>query len=316
MTLSGALFSTGLLALLGMGLQSKWIVLLQSFRAEQILKDYGPHAHRESKMGIPSMGGGVFLLLGAVAWIWGMLQGLGSWEEHLGVWGLAFGAAAIGFLDDLLKFFRRSSEGLRSRQKFLCQTAVCLPWAFHVVVLRGGGSSVAVGVLLVLGVAFVANGMLNAVNVTDGLDGLAAGASALSFLALAWMVPSESPAWWGALAGVSIAGGFLWHNAHPARVFMGDGGSHFLGGLVMGVAAFSDAPLAVVAASPLFGLEILSVAVQIVAIRRFHHRVFRMSPLHHHFELGGWAETQIVTRFWIIHALGIAVLGAALGCFC
>lgn len=310
-----ALLSATLLVLLGIGLQSKWIDLLQAFRAEQVLKDYGPHAHRESKRKTPSMGGVVFLVLGAMAWIWSVEQGLGTWGEHVGIWGLAFGASGVGLLDDFLKFSRRSSEGLTSRQKFLCQTAVCLPWAMHVIYLRGGTTSAMVWVLFVLGATFVANGMLNAVNVTDGLDGLAAGASVLSFLALAGMVSPGSSAWWGALAGGSIAGGFLWHNAHPARVFMGDGGAHFLGGLLMGVAAFANSPLAVVVASPLFGLEILSVALQIVAIRCFQRKVFRMSPWHHHFELGGWVETQIVVRFWLIHALGIVVLGATLGCF-
>ncbi|HQH78812.1 MAG TPA: phospho-N-acetylmuramoyl-pentapeptide-transferase [Synergistaceae bacterium] len=315
MTLPGALYSAVSLALLGMVLQERWITLLQGWRAEQVMKDYGPHAHRESKMGIPSVGGAVFLLLGLGGWGWGLCQIPGASEEHLVVWGLALGASLVGFLDDFLKISRKSSEGLSSRQKFLWQMAVCLPWAFHVVALRGWGGSVASEALLVMGVTLGANGMLNAVNVTDGLDGLAAGSCALSFVALAGMVPTGSPAWWGALMGGGIATGFLWHNAHPARVFMGDGGAHFLGGLLLGVAAFGRSPMAVVAVSPLFGVEILSVAIQIVALRCFHRRVFRMSPLHHHFELGGWKETQIVTRFMVLHAMGIVVLGSLGGCF-
>lgn len=147
--------------------------------------------------------------------------------------------------------------------------------------------------------------MLNAVNVTDGLDGLAAGASAISLLFLGFLVSRG----FSAIAiGLSITISFLWHNAYPAKIFMGDSGSHFLGGLLVSVAVCGGGALFVVPCGALFGIEILSVAIQIVAIRFFGKKVFLMSPVHHHFEILGWNETQIVVRFWIVHLLGISTL--------
>ena len=110
---------------------------------------------------------------------------------------------------------------------------------------------------------------------------------------------------------IALCLGFLWHNCNPASVFMGDVGAHFLAGLMLSLCICSGAVFYIIPACFFFGVEICSVAIQIVAIRRFHKKVFKMSPIHHHFEMSGWKETQIVTRFWIIHLLGVIFLCTA-----
>ncbi len=284
-----------------------WLNWLSFREVAQIQKSYGPK-RAEAKWKTPAMGGVVFMVAALPAVVAGWSIGDGSLFFQLGIWSLPLGAGVIGLWDDLLKFKKGSSEGLSSIQKLMLQVFLALLWS---TVMAYFGSlhilphrifSFPGDVLLV---SFLIVSMLNAVNVTDGLDGLAAGASAISLLFLGFLVSRG----FSAIAiGLSITISFLWHNAYPAKIFMGDSGSHFLGGLLVSVAVCGGGALFVVPCGALFGIEILSVAIQIVAIRFFGKKVFMMSPVHHHFEILGWNETQIVVRFWIVHLLGISTL--------
>ena len=302
-----------IVALAAVFLEGCWIRLVRKWEIRQVEKSYGLASHIERKSGTPTMGGVVFPLV----CILGLAAAGGiRWGAIPAIWGLPFGAFAVGFTDDWLKFSNRSSEGLKSMEKLALQALVALPWSAYVVLVDRvslvPGISFhplpAIGLL-----AFFAVGMMNAVNVTDGLDGLAAGTSGISFLGLVFLLGSLSPeAATAACIGLGLCAGFLWHNAYPAAVFMGDGGSHFLGGLLVSLCVVGGGLPFLIPFGFLFGVELVSVAIQILAIRGFKKKVFRMSPLHHHFELMGWAETQVVVRFWLVHAGGMIGTGFAL----
>ncbi|NLM70635.1 MAG: phospho-N-acetylmuramoyl-pentapeptide-transferase [Synergistaceae bacterium] len=291
-----------------------WIKRLNRWRVVQVQKSYGLKSHIETKSTTPSMGGVVFIAVGlaGIPAAFFLADG-GSLRAALFLL-LPLGAAGIGFADDWIKFSRRSSEGFPSLYKLYAQIGLTLPWSAWVAF--GEGVSLCPGleihpVIAVPLLFLFAIGMMNAVNVTDGLDGLAAGASLVSFAGVLLWIRPDGAAMSLALAGSAMCAGFLWHNAHPAQVFMGDVGSHFLAGLLVALCVHCDFLIALFPLGFLFGLEIVSVAIQIVAIRKFNRKVFKMSPVHHHFELSGWSETRIVIRFWIIHAVGVA-LGAVL----
>ncbi|MDD4837524.1 MAG: phospho-N-acetylmuramoyl-pentapeptide-transferase [Synergistales bacterium] len=302
-------------------LQSLWIAWLNSRSFNLVQKAYGPE-RTVAKMKTPAMGGAVFMALSLPGTLACWLFGSEPFLFYVIVWSLPFFSAAIGLWDDLLKWSRKSSEGLRSLQKLFLQILVAVLWS---VIAHGFDClSLYPGLILsptmtVILVAFIVVSMLNAVNVTDGLDGLASGASVISLISLAFMVSRGLESIW---IGLAISTSFLWHNSYPARVFMGDCGSHFLGGLLVSIAVCGGGALYVVPSGALFGFEILSVAIQIVSIRFFGKKVFLMSPLHHHFEILGWNEVQIVTRFWLIHLfcvvsamwIGFAVIGLLGGC--
>lgn len=285
-------------------LQSLWIDWLKSRSFNLIQKAYGPE-RTVAKAKTPAMGGVVFMVLSLPGSLVCWFCGSESFSFYMGVWSLPFFSAAVGLWDDLLKWSRKSSEGLSSLQKLSLQIVVAISWS--IVVHRSGYLNLYPGLtvsptMTVVIVAFFVVSMLNAVNVTDGLDGLASGASVISFISLAFLVSRGfEPIW----IGMAISTSFLWHNSYPARVFMGDCGSHFLGGLFVSIAVYGGGALYVIPSGVLFGLEILSVAIQIISIRFWGKKVFLMSPLHHHFELLGWNEVQIVTRFWLIHLFGV-----------
>lgn len=291
-------------------LEGQWIRLVRKWEVRQVEKSYGLSTHVEKKSGTPTMGGVVFPIVFSLCLVsFGNL----SWEAVPGLLGLPLGAFAVGFTDDWLKFSKRSSEGLKSLEKLTLQILVALPWSAYVLLVNRAELFPGISLGLIPAIAllsFFSVGMMNAVNVTDGLDGLAAGASGLSFAGLALLSLAGSGVFGIVpLVGAGICAGFLWHNAHPARVFMGDCGSHFLGGLLVSLCVSGGGLMLLVPFGFLFGVEIASVAIQIVAIRGFGKKVFRMSPLHHHFELLGWHETQVVTRFWLIHAAGMIATG-------
>lgn len=291
-----------LLVFLSQGLlQELWIRFMRALKIRQVAKEYGPEGH-QIKAGTPSMGGVIFPLCVVPMYLLG-------YREALNLTALPALAAAVGFVDDYLKVIRRSGDGLSSLQKLFLQVALSLPWCLMV---SRGGLNLMPGIPLSPALAvplliFLSVGIQNAVNVTDGLDGLAAGAVAISMLGfLPFLSRSIGMPFAVSLFGAALA--FLWHNGHPARVFMGDGGAHFLAGGILALAVSTSCLLLVLPMGFLFGVEITSVAIQIVAIRRFGRRVFRMSPLHHHFELIGWPETRIVTRFWLVHVVGMGIL--------
>jgi phospho-N-acetylmuramoyl-pentapeptide-transferase len=261
----------------------------------------------------------------------------------------ALGFGAVGFIDDYLKVRRQRSLGLSKAQKFIGTALVSMLFALVVVAFSGDtGTSTSLsfvrptaldlGVFFFVWVFVVLTSSSNAVNLTDGLDGLAAGSSILVlagyvFIAF-WQfrhtctleLPAEAlkACYKGvdvlamqdtaiiAAAMMGAAMGFLWWNAAPARIFMGDTGSLALGGLLGALAITTSTQLLLVILGGLFVLETVSVIVQVVAFRVFHRRVLRMAPIHHHFELMGWPEFTVIVRFWIIAGLGVAV---ALGLF-
>ncbi|AFM21520.1 MAG: phospho-N-acetylmuramoyl-pentapeptide-transferase [Acetomicrobium flavidum] len=306
----------GLLMILGIALQRLWIGLFVKFKLGQTPKDYGPKRHILLKAGTPTMGGAIFIVLTIVALLF-VKESYATKGEMFVLWWLAFGGGAVGLLDDLLKIARRSSEGLTLRQKLLAQIMVAIPWAWiaaNQVPLYLLSSSSPLGFKTSFFIlCFFAVGLYNALNITDGLDGLAAGASIASMVALLWTLEIPSCRL-SLIIGLACALSFLWYNSHPARVFMGDVGAHFIAGLLMGNVVMSGYILLILPVSFIFGIEIISVILQIISFRCFGgRRIFKMSPLHHHFELCGWQEEHIVVRFWLIHIIGISLLGALIG---
>ena len=291
-------------------LQSFWIKKMHKLKIEQVTKEYGPSWHEKTKLGTPTMGGVVFVpVLTAASLFFAFISYDGELGRILMIASYPILAAGVGLLDDWMKYSRHSSDGLKSMQKLFLQILVTLPWAIWVL---PGELEVLPNIfinrwLAVAAVTFIGVGLQNGVNVTDGLDGLAAGCSLISFIGAAVFIASDPLIAMCIAAGCGISLGFLWHNANPASVFMGDVGAHFFAGLLLSVCLVSGALIMVIPLAFFFGIEILSVSIQIFSIRCFKKKVFLMSPIHHHFEMLGWKETQIVTRFWIIHMVGIAV---------
>jgi phospho-N-acetylmuramoyl-pentapeptide-transferase len=289
----------------------------------QQVRDDGPSRHLV-KAGTPTMGG--------IAIVAGTVLGWLVAHAHLGVTmsrgglllaGLTVASSGIGLVDDLLKVRNRRSLGLTKGGKFSLQVLVALVFAVLarywvkvppvLAVVRMGGAHVELGSVgwIVLAV-FVVVGFSNAVNLTDGLDGLASGAAIFAFAALALMaywifrhpeiyrVPDALDLAVFAMSVVGAVAGFLWWNAPPARIFMGDVGSLGLGSALGGMALLLRIDVLLVLLGGLFVVETLSVMVQVFSFRLFHRRVLRMSPIHHHFELLGWPETTVLIRFWIV----------------
>ena len=299
----------------------------------QPIREDGPAGHF-AKAGTPTMGG--FLILVAVflsTILWADLRNGFVWSILL----ITVGFGAIGFADDLLKLRRQSSHGLPSLVKFSAQVVVALiaaVWIVHLTrdpLATGLALPFLKDLLIDLGLFFVPMAVLvmvgasNSVNLTDGLDGLAivpVMIVAACFGLIAYLVGNtvfanyllihyvagtgELAVFCGALFGAGL--GFLWYNAPPAMVFMGDTGSLSMGGALGGVAVITKHELVLAIIGGLFVLETVSVIVQVASFKLTGKRVFRMAPLHHHFEQKGWAESTIVIRFWIIAAI-LAMVG-------
>ncbi len=295
-------------------LGSKFIEFLQSRKFGQFVREEGPQTHL-IKAGTPTMGG-VVMLAGVLAALLVVGRPNAATFATLLVVSVV---AGIGLYDDWQKISRRRSEGLSARYKFgLLTLAVVLAdvLAVHYV---GVTQTVIVPVLdlnLVLGpglvgvalysvfLLLVIAGTTNAVNLTDGLDGLAAGAGAIALLvytAIAFLERQYDVAIvCGATVGAVV--GFLWYNSHPADVFMGDTGSLAIGGVLAAAAILTKTELLLPVIGGLFVLEALSVMVQVVVFKATGRRVFKMAPIHHHFEFLGWQENKVVVRFWILQA--------------
>ena len=312
--------------------------LIRSLKAHQgkgqPIRDDGPARHIIEKQGTPTMGGLLILVSLAIATLlWADLSNGYVWAV-LAV-TLAFGL--LGFADDYLKVSKRSSAGVRSRVKLFCELVVALGVVMWLMSLQAPPLSGAVAVpflknvLINLGWFFLAFGALvivgasNAVNLTDGLDGLAivpVMIAAATFLLIAYLVGNvkfadylqlhyvagtgELTVILGALLGAGL--GFLWYNAPPAMVFMGDTGSLSLGGLLGAVAVAVKHEIVLGIVGGLFVMEAVSVIVQVISFKTTGKRVFRMAPIHHHYEQLGWKEQTIVIRFWII-AVVLALIG-------
>lgn len=309
MMISSSVMFVGIGAfLLNTLLQSLWISYCKRKSMSQAMKEYGPSHHISLKAGTPSMGGVVFiitfLLFSVLIYI---IEGP-ALKKFLPIVGIPFTAGCIGFLDDFLKHRKNSSEGFSSLGKLALQVLLTAPWVYFLV---SSGNNMLLhevkfwGPVVAFLFLFLIVGSMNAVNITDGLDGLAAGSCAISFLAMSVLLHFSKSELMISIVGLAIAVSFLWHNAHPAKVFMGDTGSHFLGGLLASMSICTGNALMLIPFSFLMGVEILSVILQLLSIHLRGKKIFKMSPLHHHFELIGWKETQVVVRFWLIHVVGM-----------
>ncbi len=312
----------------------------------QPIRAEGPQEHH-SKAGTPTMGGTVIVAAAVVAWL--AAHGLPDTRfTPIGLLVVAvfLGMAVLGFVDDYVKLRSRHSGGISATTKFVGQGVIALAVAVVGPTFAGierevsvtGSWSVDIGVVVFVVWMFVLlSGVSNAVNLTDGLDGLAAGTSALVFgaylLVAFWQYRNPTAFGWTTdldpldlammcAATVGACAGFLWHNAPPASIFMGDTGSLALGGLLAAVAVATGTQLLLVLIGALFVAETASVMLQVAVFKATKRaaaegrrdapkRLFRMTPLHHHFELLGWQETTIIVRFWIAAGIGI-VLGLGL----
>ena len=283
---------------------------LRRIKAGQSIKENGPTWHM-SKQGTPTMGGLMFILAIAVAvFTAGWPDLMAGNRNHLYVFLFALVFGIIGFIDDFQKLRHHANEGLTAPQKFLLQLAAAI--AFTVLLRNSGYLTHTLYIpffnvefpmpwwLYMVFAAFVMVGTVNAVNLTDGIDGLATGVTipvALFYVAVsAWYGRNDLTVLSAALAGGLCA--FLIYNFHPAKVFMGDTGSLFLGGMVCGLAFALNIPLIIPVIGLIYVAEVLSDIIQVVYFKKTHgKRFFRMAPLHHHLELGGWSETKLFCVF-------------------
>lgn len=283
----------------------------------QQIRGEGPSSHFKKK-GIPTMGGVLILLAVVISFF--ILQD----PESNAVWALitTLGLGLVGFIDDIISIRSKRSLGLKARQKLLGQVLTGLLLAIYVSFFSELGTGIIVpltGRIIELGywiipfIVFIVVGFSNAVNLTDGLDGLASGVTmivATAFAVLTSALGFNELALFGLIIG-SACLGFTWFNSNPAQVFMGDVGSLALGGAVASMAVLSRTELFLIIIGGVYVLETLSVMIQVVYFKITKgKRVFRMTPIHHHYELSGMPEGKIVSRFWISSII-LAVLGLA-----
>lgn len=317
-------------ALLMSFLLGPWLIsLLRRRSLAQVIREDGPSAHLDKK-GTPTMGG-ILILLSIVVptLLWANLGNSQVWTILMVVVGLGL----LGFLDDYLRVVRQVRKGLLGRYKIAGQVVVALAVGAVLYYTTPYGEMttqttipfmkdrfIELGFLYIPFVILVITASSNAVNLADGLDGLAIGMvipPVLAFGALAYVsgnaifseylnIPflegcGELTVVTGALFGACL--GFLWYNSHPAEVFMGDTGSLSLGGCLGAMAILVKRELLLVIVGGLFVLEVMSVVIQVLGYRWTGKRIFRMAPLHHHFELRGWPESKVIIRFWIVSIL-------------
>jgi phospho-N-acetylmuramoyl-pentapeptide-transferase len=294
----------------------KFIEFLRAREFGQHIREEGPEGHHH-KAGTPTMGGLIIFLAVAVPFLI-----LGDRDQaSLAVFGTAIASAFLGFLDDWTKISKKRSLGLSARWKLAIQALIAL--ALWYVATRGVGlndelvtrlfhAEVNLGFFYPVLIFFVLAGASNGVNLTDGLDGLAAGCCAIVLLAYTAMTLSSGDPdiqrlslLCACLVGASV--GFLWFNSFPAAIFMGDTGSLGLGGAIAAMAVMTQTEVLLVIIGGIFVIEALSVAIQVISFQRFRKRVFLMAPVHHHFELMAWSETKIILRFWIVAAICSAI---------
>jgi phospho-N-acetylmuramoyl-pentapeptide-transferase len=295
-------------------LSPKFIEFLREREFGQNIRPEGPEGHHE-KAGTPTMGG--IILVTAISVPFLVLGG--QKPQSLAVFGVAVACAALGFADDWTKIVKRRSLGLRARTKLIVTIVISVglfvaatKWAdkSEVLRLRLVDYQIDLGIAYIVFVYLVVAGTTSAVNLTDGLDGLAAGCAAivlLSFIAITFVTTGQRDL---AVLSACLVGaciGFLWFNSFPAQIFMGDTGSLFLGGAIAGLAVMTKTEVLLIVLGGIFVVEALSVVIQVVSFQAFRKRVFLMAPIHHHFELQAWSETKIILRFWIVAAVFSAI---------
>jgi phospho-N-acetylmuramoyl-pentapeptide-transferase len=299
-------------------LSPKFIEFLRAREFGQFIRAEGPEGHH-AKAGTPTMGGIIiftsisipFLLLSDYDW------------RSVGVFGAAIGCALIGFADDYMKIVRRRSLGLSGKMKlgltilislglwWIATKQAGLPQTLRLrIVDYQVDLSLLGGIPYLVVIYIVVAGTTSAVNLTDGLDGLAAGCAAivlLTYIGITFITTGQNDL---ALLSACLVGacvGFLWFNAFPATIFMGDTGSLGLGGAIAGLAVMTKTETLLILIGGIFVVEALSVLIQVFSFQTFRKRVFLMAPIHHHFELMAWSETKIILRFWIVAAICSAI---------
>ncbi len=295
-----------------------FIPFLRRLKFGQSIREEGPKSHQK-KSGTPTMGG-VMILFSIIITT---LVMIGKYADHTPVTAflllfVTFGFGLLGFLDDFIKVVLKRNLGLTSRQKLLGQIIISV--IFYLIYKHTGQSteikfpfgdfSIDLGWGYVLLIIFWLVGFSNAVNLTDGLDGLVSGTAAIAFGAFAVLAWNQNQ-FEIAVFSVAVVGavlGFLVFNAHPAKVFMGDTGSLALGGAIAAIAILTKLEILLIIIGGVFVIETLSVILQVASFKTTGKRIFRMSPLHHHYELVGWSEWRVVVTFWSV-GLIFAILG-------
>lgn len=298
------------------------IPILKKFHIGQKISLFVGDNHRK-KEGTPTMGGLIFIIPTVVATVGLIITDKISYTSNLGIVLLVcIGYTLIGFLDDFLSIKKGNNEGLTVYQKLLMQVLIAIGF-FYIYMRSGGQTAWVVGTLhidLELGwlygllILFVLVGASNAVNLTDGLDGLAGGLSAIAFVAYALISLSVGFEDIGLFSLILVGSlfGFLVYNTHPAKVFMGDTGSLALGAIMGAIAILTHRELTLLVVAFIFVIETLSVIVQTLSVVLFKRKIFLMTPLHHHFEKLGWYEGDIVKLFWVA-GLVLAMAGIIFG---
>lgn len=291
------------------------IAYLRRLKFGQTVRNEGPKEHLK-KTGIPTMGGVLIILATSLASL--VFAGRSPMVVYALLMTVGYGL--IGLLDDFIIVIKKRPLGLRARQKLIGQVAFGVVLGLYML-QKGGGTGVYIPFtdrvldlpswLYLVFVVGVMTASANAVNLTDGLDGLAAGTTAIAAVAYALICVAleqiDLAVFAAAIAGACL--GFSWYNSHPAQVFMGDTGSLGLGAALGAISVLTGTQLFLVIVGGLFVIETLSVMLQVTYFRLTGgRRIFRMSPLHHHFELAGWAESKVVFRFWIVGFM-FAILG-------
>ncbi len=298
--------------------------MLKSLHAQQSIREEGPESH-QAKAGTPTMGGAfmmVALTIGVAIFApWNVATGM--------LLFLTLGHCLLGFFDDFVKAVKKRNLGLTAKQKLLGQFILAAIFCYFITEIMVIPTTLWIPVVdahIQLGFAYyilaflIIVGATNAVNLTDGLDGLASGTSAVAAIAFSVIglmiystessVVAESVAFFGSIV-TAVCLGFLVFNINPAKVFMGDTGSLALGGAFAGMAILTKTELLLVVIGGIFVMEALSVIIQVISFKTRGVRVFKMSPIHHHFELSGWSEQTVVNRFWFGGAV-LAILGVIL----
>src|SRR5919109_1695034 len=307
----GEILIAGMAAmLLCIFLGPRFIEYLRLKEFGQHIREEGPEEHHE-KAGTPTMGG--LIVFTAIAIPYLVLSDRST--ASLAVFGVALGCAAIGFVDDFLKITRRRSLGLSARYKLLLQAGLALGLWYVAKHSVGLDSSLELRIsdasldipdwVYPVTIFLVIAGSSNAVNLTDGLDGLAAGCCAivlLAYTAITFITTGEHSLSLLSACFVGACIGFLWFNSFPASIFMGDTGSLGLGGAIAGLAVMSNTEALLPLLGGIFVIEALSVGLQVFTFQTLRKRILLMAPIHHHFELLAWSETKIILRFWIVAA--------------
>ena len=286
------------------------IPLLKKLKVNQRLSIYMQNAHKK-KNGTPTMGGLIFIIPTIITTLVLFFMGKISITNNLLIVLFVFiGYALIGFIDDYLIIKRNNNKGLTEIQKLLLQVVIAT--IFFFLFLKNGGATLLVistlninidmGWLYGIFILFILVGGSNAVNITDGLDGLAGGLSSIAFIAFGLISISSGNEDLGIFSFILTGSiiGFLVFNTYPAKIFMGDTGSLALGAVLASIAILSRRELTLIIVAGIFVIETLTVIIQIISIKCFNKKVFLMTPLHHHFEKLGWHEVDIVKLFWTI----------------